>query len=292
MEAKFNKAIQNKEFLITCELAPPKGSDTQELINNAKALKGLVHAINITDGQGGNMRMSSVVASYLVEREAQVETICQLVCRDRNRIGLQSDILGAAALGLKNFLALSGDKAAGGDHPTAIDVFDFSTDDLVQTFQSFAAGVDIANNKINTHITDFCVGAAAHPGLPDLKAQTDKMKARLDKGVQFFQTQIVYDHEQLKHFMDSISGLQAPVLIGITPLKSLKMANFMNEKVYGVTVPPAALERLEKAGDQQAEGIRMAIETIAEVKKLGGSGVHIMAIGQEKLLPEIIRHIA
>lgn len=291
MSSNLSKSIQKKEFLITCELSPPKGSNFHELIEHAGSLKGLVHAINITDGQGGNMRMCSQIASHLVERETQIETICQLVCRDRNRIGLQSDILGASALGIKNFLALSGDKAAGGDHPEAKDVFDFGTDDLIKVFKQFANNLDFNNNKLDNLETDFCIGAAAHPGIPDLKAQAEKMKQREAEGVKFFQTQIVYETEQLKRFLDSISDITAPTLIGITPLKSVKMANFMNEKVYGVTVPPDLIEKLDRSQNPQEEGIKLALELINEVKNLGGKGVHIMAIGNEKRLNEIITQI-
>lgn len=295
MPSNLKKAIDSREFLITCELAPPKGPNFQDLIFNARALQGLVHAINITDGQGGNMRMSSVVASYLIQRDAQVEAICQLVCRDRNSIGLQSDILGASALGIKNFLALSGDKAAGGDNPLAKDVFDLNTDDLVKTFSNFTKGLDLADNKLtcmpveDSDALDFCVAVAAHPGVEDLKAQATKMKLRAEAGVQFFQTQIVYEIDQLKRFMDSIVDIKQPVLIGVTPLKGAKMARFMNEKVYGVSVPPAIIERLEKTEHPHQEGIQISLELIEQVKQLGGSGIHVMAVGQEKQLPEIIK---
>jgi methylenetetrahydrofolate reductase (NADPH) len=284
-------AIQNNTFIITCELAPPKGPNTSTLVEQAKALKGLVDAINITDGQGGNMRMSSVIASYLIQKEASVETICQMVCRDRNQIGLQSDILGAYALGLKNFLALSGDKASGGDHPNAKDVFDFSTDCLIKVFSQFAQGHDFAGNKLNGNINDIMLGAAAHPGLEDLKGQATKMQRRIEEGVNFFQTQIVYEEEQLKHFLDSIENIQVPILIGIAPLKSVKMAHFMNEKVFGVNVPNSTIERLERASDATKEGIQIAFELINKVKELGGKGVHIMAINQEKLLPQILKEL-
>jgi 5,10-methylenetetrahydrofolate reductase len=282
----------NNNFLITCELAPPKGSNFDELIENARPLKSLVNAINITDGQGGNMRMNSVIASYLVQREIpEIETICQFVCRDRNQIGLQGDILGGYALGLRNFLALSGDKAAGGDHPKAKDVFDFSTDCLIKTFKQFALGLDFAGNKINEPLSQIKLGAAAHPGVEDLKTQAAKMKQRSQEGVNFFQTQIVYEEEQLKRFLDSVSDIKEPVLIGITPLKSVKMALFMNEKVFGVQVPTAIIERLEKAPNATQEGIKIALELIEKIKQLGGHGVHIMAIGQEKELANIIKQI-
>jgi methylenetetrahydrofolate reductase (NADPH) len=287
----FLQACQSDKFLITCELSPPKGSDVSHLIEVAKPLKGLVHAANITDGQGGNMRMSPIIASHLVQSLAGVEVICQMVCRDKNRIGLQSDILGADALGIKNYLALTGDKASAGDNPEAKDVFDLSTDELIKVFKNFEIGVDLNNNKLENSASGFCVGAAAHPGLDDLRAQAQKMKAREEAGVNFFQTQIVYDLEQLKKFMDSIQDIKAPVLIGITPLKSVKMANFMNEKIYGVTVPQNIIERLENSSDAKAEGLQIALELIDEVKKLTGRGVHIMAIGQEKELPQIIGKI-
>jgi methylenetetrahydrofolate reductase (NADPH) len=292
MFTNLKKAIQAKDFLVTCELAPPKGHKTKELIEYAASLKGLVHAINITDGQGGNMRMNSVIASYLVQRDAKVETICQMVCRDRNVIGLQADILGASALGINNFLALHGDQAAGGDHPEAKDVFDISTEGLLKVFKEFEKGLDYAGNKLSEPVVDLCVGAAAHPGVPDLKAQAEKMKLRNEAGVDFFQTQIVYDLEQLKRFLGSINGVvQAPVLIGITPLKGLKMAKFMNEKVYGVSVPQNIFERLENTSDQRAEGLKIALELVTEAKKLGSQGVHIMAVGQEAQLTNIIEQV-
>lgn len=279
------------KFIITCELAPPKGPNFTQLVDTAQQLQGLVQAINITDGQGGNMRMSSVIASYLVQREAQVQAICQMVCRDRNQIGLQSDILGAYALGLHNFLVLSGDKASGGDHPKAKDVFDFSTDCLIQAFSQFSLGLDFTGNKLNESFEQINLGAAAHPGLEDLKGQAEKMQQRVEAGVNFFQTQIVYEEEQLKRFLDSIQNIKVPVLIGITPLKSLKMALFMNEKVFGVQVPNQLIERLEKASNASEEGLKISFELIEKIKTLGGKGIHLMAIGQEKALPNIIQQI-
>ena len=290
MLSSFNKAINAAEFIITCELSPPKGINYSKMLELAKPLKNLVHAINITDGQGANMHMNSIIASHLLERESGIESICQLVCRDRNSIALQADLLGALALDIKNFLVLSGDKSSNGDHATAKDVFELGTDDLIKIFGQFACGLDLMNNKINQIIPaeNNCFGAAAHPGVEDLKAQSNKMKQRIEAGAKFFQTQIVYDLEQLKRFLDSIENIKVPVLIGITPLKSVKMANFMNEKIYGVTVPDNLIERLASSDNQQEEGFKIAAELINEVKALNGSGVHIMAIGQESCLPQII----
>ena len=293
MPSKLKQAISQKEFIVTCELAPPKGSDVSEFLDHAGVLKSLVHAINITDGQGGNMRMSPVIASYLLERETGIESICQIVCRDKNRIGLQSDLLGAVALKLRNFLCLYGDKAEAGDHPNAKDVFDLTTDDLLKAFLNFSQGLDFAENKLNESVEDLCIGAAAHPGVDDLASQSEKMQKRVENGVQFFQTQIVYESDQLKRFLDSIRGkVHAPVLIGITPLKSVKMANYMNEKVYGVTVPKPLIERLEKSNEPQKEGMKIALELVQQVKELGGDGIHLMAIGQEKELPTLLSQIS
>ncbi len=293
MLSAFNQVINSSEFIITCELSPPKGVNYSQMIELARPLKNLVHAINITDGQGANMHMNSIIASHLIEKETGIESICQLVCRDRNSIALQADLLGALALGLKNFLALSGDKSSAGDHPQAKDVFELGTDDLIKIFGQFAKGLDLMNNKIDQIIPaeNNCIGAAAHPGMEDLKTQATKMKQRLETGVKFFQTQIVYDLEQLKRFLDSIQEIKVPVLIGITPLKSVKMANFMNEKIYGVTVPDNLIKRLAQADNQKEEGFKIAAELVAEVKALKGRGVHIMAIGQESFLPQIIQGI-
>jgi len=291
---RFQEAIAKKQFLTTCELGPPKGTSITSIIDIAQSLKDHVHAINITDGQGGNMRMSPVIASYLIQTQAGVETICQLVCRDRNSIALQSDILGALSLGIDNYLALTGDKAGDGDNPQAQEVFELNTNSLLKVFNQFSAGTDLAGNRLDNVITRPCLGSAAHPGMPDLSSQADKMKRRIaQQGVSFFQTQIVYDHDQLSRFLESLDKAQinVPVLIGVTPLKSLRMAQFMNEKLYGVEVPEQLIRRLESSENQSLEGIKIAAELIAQIKKLGGTGIHLMAVGQEKQLPEIIRQI-
>ena len=283
--------MKDKHFKITCELAPPKGPDCKDLIKYAHSIKDLVDGINITDGQGANLRMSSVVAAHLVQRETGTRAICQMVCRDRNQLGLQADILGAYGLNINNFLLLTGDKVAAGDHPQAKDVFDFSTDDLLKAFKNMQEGLDFAGNKLNAPLTNLTLGATAHPGLPDLAGQAVKMKARAEQGIQFFQTQIVYEQEQIKRFLDSITDIKVPVLIGVTPLKSVQMANFMNEKLYGVQVPASLIEKLEKASDPSSEGLKLTLELVHQAKELGASGFHLMAIGQNQQLPNILQEI-
>ncbi len=289
---KFGKKIGTNDFLLTCELAPPKGPAVADQIKLVSGLVGLVDAVNITDGQNGRMRMSSVIFSHLIEREAGLETICQLVCRDRNRIGLQGDLLGAYALGLRNFLLLSGDKCADGDHPEAKDVFDLNTDQLVDVFAQLKGGYDMAGNALNGLVSGCAIGAAAHPGVPDLAGQALKMQARAERGVRFFQTQIIYDLEQMSAFQASLGdSFKPPVLLGITPLKSIKSATFMNEKLYGVSVPPAVFARLEGASDQAEEGFLIALELIKAYKAAGGRGIHLMPVGQEKRLAEFLGRI-
>ncbi len=291
----FKNKLKSKEFIITCELAPPKGYDTDSIVKIAQSLKGLVHAINITDGQGGNMRMNSVIASYLLQRETGIEAICQMVCRDKNSIAIQAEVLGALGLKIHNYLILKGDSAKWGDNPMAKDVFEFSTDDVLEVFKRFTNGFDFANNHIEKQITnDICLACATHPGVEDLTSQAEKMKARIENyGIEFFQTQIVYDIEQLKRFKDSLikQEIYTPIFIGITPLKSVKMANFMNEKIYGVTVPKDLINRLENSKDQRQEGLEIASELFEEIKNLEFRGIHLMPIGQEKHCEEILKKI-
>lgn len=289
-------AFQKKDFVVTCELSPPKGNNPEKLIQRARELKNLeiIDAVNITDGQGANMRMSSLSSSYLVQREAGLETICQLVTRDRNKIALQADILGASALGIKNYLCLSGDKADAGDHPDAKEVFELSTDQLIEIFDSFTQAKDLsANNLDQAHNSkfDYFLAAAAHPGLENLKQQAQKMKKRLSKQISFFQTQIVYDLEQLDLFAKSLEkdNLKELTLIGLTPIKSLKMAEFLNEKVFGVTVPKSLITKIKESNYPEQQGLAYTRILIQEIKRLGFKGVHLMPIGFENRLSDIVK---
>lgn len=294
MNKSFTEVLKNKNFIVTCELAPPKGTKASELVKHARSIKGLVDAINITDGQGGNMRMSSVIASYLVQKKTGINTICQLVCRDRNSIGLQSDILGAIALEITSFLCLTGDKAAGGDNPKAKDVFELSTDSMLDLFKNFEGGKDLAENKLDAPVSNLVIGTAAHPGMPDLKDHVEKIRIRVEeKGVKFLQSQICFEPDQIKRFLELLdkAKIKIPVLIGIMPLKGIKMAKFIDEKVFGVSVPKNIFERLENAVDPRKEGTKIAIELAQCVKEYGGRGVHIMAVGQEEKLPALLSTI-
>ena len=284
------EAISKEKFIITCELAPPKGTDVSNIIQIAKSLKGKVDAINLTDGQGGNMRMCPLAAALFLLKE-DIDVIWQLTCRDRNRIALQADCLGANAIGIKNVLPMKGDDPKSGDHPDAKGVFDLDSGDLIKVLKKLNDGFDMVGNELKGK-TDFLIGCTAHPNAPDLQKQRETLEQRFELGANFIQTQICYEIDQIKKFIESLGELAKKTIVGVTPLKSLKMSNFMNEKVFGVTVPEKTMKRIEGAKDQRQEGLLISQEIVSELKKSGAGGVHIMAVGQEDSLPEIIPFLA
>ena len=278
--------ITKGKFIITCELPPPKGTDVSSLVALAGRLKNKVVAVNLTDGQGGNMRMCPLACSVFLLKE-NIDVIWQITCRDRNRIGLQADCLGASAIGIKNVLPMRGDDPKSGDHPDAKPVFDLETQDLILAIKKLNEGFDLSGKELKGK-TDFFIGSTAHPNAQDLSKQASNLKERFKIGVGFIQTQICYELIELKRFVDSLGDLAKKTIVGITPLKSIKMATFMNEKVFGVTVGPKIFERLEKSKDQQKEGLEITRELVSTLKTLGIGGIHIMAVGQENDLPDII----
>ena len=280
------KAINSGKFIITCELAPPKGTDVSNVIQLSKKIKDKVDAVNLTDGQGGNMRMCPLALGALLIKEG-VDVIWQLTCRDRNRIALQADCLGASTLGIKNVLPMRGDDPKAGDHPEAKPVFDLDTTELIKALNKLNEGFDLSGKELKGK-TNFLIGCTAHPNAPDLTKQTELLQDRFKLGASFIQTQICYETEQIKKFIGSLGNLAKKTVVGITPLKSLKMANFMNEKVFGVTVPEVIMKRLESSKDQKEEGLDISKEIVNVVKEAGAGGVHIMAVGQEEFLSEII----
>ena len=280
------EAITSDKFTITCELAPPKGTDVSNLTQMATLLKNQVDAVNLTDGQGGNMRMCPLAAGVFLLQES-VDVIWQITCRDRNRIALQADCLGATAIGIKNVLPMRGDDPKSGDHPDAKPVFDLETTELIKMLKSLNDGFDMSGKELKGK-TDFFIGCTAHPNAPDLKKQKETLDQRFEIGASFIQTQICYEIEQINKFLNSIGNLAKKTIIGITPLKSLKMANFMNEKVFGVSVPKEIMERLENAQDQRQEGLKITKEIVDQLRNTNAGGIHVMAVGQENDLPNII----
>lgn len=272
------------KFVITAEIAPPKGADIAPAIDQAKALADLV-AINVTDNQGANMRMSPLVLAGLM-RQTGIEPILQLTCRDRNRLALQSDLLGAAALGIVNLLLLSGDHASFGDHPEARSVFDLDSVQLLQTVSGLMQGVDMADQALSSSPV-FFAGAAVSPEAEPFELMFQKYQKKINCGAQFFQTQAVFDADRVTGFMQGASALKVPVLAGILLLKSAGMARFLNARIPGVKVPEVLIERLEKADRPLEEGVAIAREMVAVARDCC-QGVHLMTLGHEDRIPEIL----
>ena len=284
---KLTDLFADGRFVITSEVAPPKGTDVGEMIENAEALKTRVSAINITDQQSSVMRLGSLAASRMLKSRG-IEPIFQLTCRDRNRIALQSDLLSAWSLGIENVLCLTGDHVSLGDFPEAKPVFDLDSVSLLATATHLNEGKDLGGNELEGH-PDFCLGAVVTPGADPVEPQLIKMEKKIAAGAGFFQTQAVFDAEAFAHFMERAKPLGAPVMAGIILLKSPGMARFMNANVAGVHVPDALIDKMAATSkeDRPATSIAIAARLIREVKEVC-QGVHIMPLGWEARVPAVL----
>ncbi|MCL5292355.1 MAG: methylenetetrahydrofolate reductase [Actinobacteria bacterium] len=279
------EALAAGEYVITAEVGPPKGTDVKEMLHAAAALKGRVHAVNVTDNQSAVVRLSPVVACHML-LERGLEPVLQLTCRDRNRLALQSELLGAASLGIKNVLALTGDHVKLGDHPTAKPVFDLESVQLLKVIGELNAGRDGAGSEL-LGPADFFAGAVVTPEANPLEPQMAKFEKKVAAGAKFFQTQAIYDLEKFASFMERARAYQVKILAGILLLKSVGMARYLNKNVAGVFVPEPLIEELKGAADPPAKGLEIAAR---QIRALAGvcDGVHIMAIGAEEEVPEIL----
>lgn len=283
----FQKAAEAGDFLITAEVMPPKGGDVSHMVEMAQQLQGRVHAVNITDGSRAVMRMSSLAAAAVL-RQRGIEPICQMACRDRNRIALQADLLGAYALGIRNILALTGDPVKAGDQPEARSVFDLESVRLLQLIRQLNHGLDAGDRPLPDQPVRLFAGAAIDPQCRSWSGLQRRFAKKMEAGAQFFQSQLVDDFERLEKFMDQIAaGCDRPVLAGIFLLKSAKNAQFINRNVPGVTIPDSIIQRLADAKDPLREGMKIAAEQVKAAQDLC-QGVHMMAIRREDLIPEIL----
>jgi 5,10-methylenetetrahydrofolate reductase len=282
----FRDSLKNKDFVITAEIFPPKGPELSEFKQKAEILKNLVDAINVTDNQRAVMRISSLAASKVL-LDLGVDPIFQITCRDRNRLALQSDLIGAYALGIKNVLALSGDHPLNGDHPESKPVYDLDTVQLIKTISTLNKGFDLAGNKLNAS-TNFTVGAVCNVVYDNIELQYLMVEKKIQAGALFFQTQAVFDSNVFKSFIKKIKYKNVRFLAGILPLKSAQMAKMLNEKVPGIVIPEEIIKDLEKFDNQQERGIQIASSLIRELKKFA-DGVHIMAINFEHRIPDILK---
>jgi methylenetetrahydrofolate reductase (NADPH) len=281
--------IAARQFVVTGELTPPKGTDLTRLFATAELLRGSVDAINITESPRARMSMDArAVARLLLDRG--FETVVQITSRDRNRIAVQSDLLGAAALGLKNFVFMGGDSPEGGDHPQAKPVFDLTASGLLAAAEALRNGRDLAGNAL-TGTPDLFLGATCNPGAAKFDAEVENTRRKIDAGAKLLQTQAVYHLDPLKRFIDAVKPDGVAILAGVIPLKSEKSGAWLNANLPGVVVPPdmiGAMDLAAKEGRTRECSIELAAGLIRQLRGVA-QGAHIMAIGGEAEVPEILR---
>jgi methylenetetrahydrofolate reductase (NADPH) len=282
------KALASGQPALTAEVMPPRGGDPSRSLAAAGALRGWVHAVNVTDGSRAMMRMSSLALCRLL-LDAGIEPVLQLACRDRNRIALQAELLGAHALGVRNLLCLTGDPVRAGDQPGARPVNELEAVRLLQLVQQFNGGQDPVQGALPDGPTDLFAGAAADPQSASWSGLKSRLLRKKQAGARFVQTQMVMDAEALKRFVGDLAApLDLPVLAGVFLLKSARNAAFINRVVPGANIPQAVIDRLAAAPDPAAEGVAIAAEQVSTYLQIA-QGVHLMAIKAEERIPAILQ---
>lgn len=289
MGMPFKEALDSGKFLVTSEVGPPKGTNLEPFLHHIELLKDKVDGMNVTDNQSSVMRFPSLGGALAV-KEAGGEPILQMTCRDRNRMALEGDLLFAYTRGIRNVLCLTGDAVPVGDHKEAKGVFDLDSSQLLHTIRTMEGGKDLGGNDLDGPF-DFCAGAIVTPEANPIEPQMIKFKKKIEAGAEFIQTQAIYDMENFKRFMDHASNFDVKILAGIILLTSPRMATFMNKYVPGVFVPPNLIDELKAApkGTKLAKGIEIAGRMVRQIKEEGiCHGVHVMAIGKEQVVPDIL----
>lgn len=284
MSRTFKDKLTSNDFLITAEVSPPKGTDLAEMLSDAELTRGWVDALNVTDNQKAIMRMSPLAVSKAL-LDSGHEVIMQLTCRDRNRLALQSDLLGAYSMGIRNICIMTGDHTTKGDHPKARPVYDLDSVQLLNIIRKMQEGLDLAGNVIDNP-PQFVVGAVTNTD-PSKKAQMMKLRKKVKTGIDFMQTQAVYDISMFEEFMESIGDIEVPIIAGVIPLRSANMARFMNGNIPGINVPDEIIERMDSAERPMEEGVAICAEAIKELQKLC-RGIHLMPIGKHNNTPTIL----
>ena len=287
---RITELFDNGEFVVTAEVGPPKGIQVDHLVEEAKEYLGGITAVNVTDNQSSVMRMGSLPACVAL-KNAGLTPILQLTCRDRNRIALQSELLGAAMLGIDNILCLTGDHTKMGDHAGAKPVFDLDSVSLLHTVCQLENGVDLGGNALVGPAPKFAKGAVVSPCSDSVDAQLAKMERKVMAGAEYFQTQAVFDSEKFISFMEKAKQFGKPVQLGVIIPKSAGMAKFMNNNVAGVHVPQWMIDELA-ADKEKAKagitGVELAAKVIKECRPYC-QGLHIMALGWEAKVPEVLK---
>ena len=286
---RITELFDNGQFVVTAEVGPPKGCHMDHVVEEAKEYLSSITAVNITDNQSSVMRMGSFPACVML-KNAGLTPILQLTCRDRNRIALQSELLGAAALGIENILCLTGDHTKMGDHPGAKPVFDLDSVSLLHTVSQLEKGVDLAGNPLVGEAPKFAKGAVVSPCSDSIDAQLAKMERKVMAGAEYFQTQAVFDSEKFIAFAEKAKQFGKPVQLGVIIPKSAAMAKFMNNNVAGVHVPQWMIDELA-ADKERAKagitGVELAAKVIKECRPYC-QGLHIMALGWEAKVPALL----
>lgn len=286
------KVLESGNFAVTAEAGPPKGASVEVIQRKGELLRRCCDAINVTDNQTAIVRMSSLAGCMLLKQQG-ADPVMQIVVRDRNRLAIQSDVLGAVAFGIGNILCLSGDHQKFGNHPTAKGVFDIDSIQLIQTLKKmrdekkFLSGDDISGE------VPLFIGAAANPFADPFEYRVSRLAKKVKAGADFIQTQAVYDVAKFAKWMGMVTdrGLdkQVHILAGVIPIRSAGMARYMRDNVPGVSVPDEIVTRLEKAEKAKEEGLRIILEIIEQLKQIPGvHGIHIMAVGWEDIVPELV----
>ncbi|MCK4863238.1 MAG: methylenetetrahydrofolate reductase [Dehalococcoidales bacterium] len=289
MVSRFKEALNSGKFVITSEVAPPKGTNLEKFLHHIDLLKDKVDALNVTDHQSSVMRFPSLGGALAIIEKGG-EPIMQMTCRDRNRMALEADLLFAYSRGIKNVLCLTGDAVPVGDHKEAKGVFDLDSLQLLKTIHQMMDGQDLGGNELDGGV-EFCAGAIVTPEAQPIEPQLIKFEKKVEAGAEFFQTQAIYDLDNFKSFMDYARKFKVPVLAGIVLLSSARMAKYMTANVPGIFVPQDLIDELSGVPKEEvlAKGIEIAGRAIAALKKDAiCDGVHIMAIGKEEVVPDIL----
>lgn len=287
-------ALDAGRFVVTAEIGPPRGADPAAIAAKAELLRGWVDAANVTDNQGAHVRLTSLAGSLLAAR-AGVEPVMQLTCRDRNRIALQSELIAAGALGVPNVLLLTGDHPVYGDHPDAKAVFDLDSVQLVWTARTLREEGRLLSGRTVDPRPDWLIGAVENPFAPPLRFRAARLGKKVTAGAEFVQTQFVFDHPVFDAWMGEVRDLglaqRCAVIAGVGPIRSLRAAEFLQTSVPGVHVPDEVVRRLRGVVPERvaAEGMRICVETVLRLRETPGvAGVHVMAFGHERGVPEIL----
>ena len=286
--------LASDRFVITAEITPPVSCDAADLVVKASPLKGMADAINVTDGAGARAHLDAVAAAAILIREG-IEPILQFNCRGSNRIALQSELMGAAALGIRNLLLLKGDDPKQGDQPDAKPVFDYDTAMLTKVAVAMRDNGELPTGRKVGGKAQFFVAAADLPIDPPAGWEPKSLKSKIEAGCEFVQTQFCMDAGVARRYMARLAehGVRLPFLIGISPLRSAKSARWMKEKLFGTIIPDAMVARLESASDPATEGRKLCVELMRELASIPGvAGVHIMAPGNEAAIADVIRAAA